>query len=140
VQRSPSLMRFPNGESFAEAQQRGVQELEALCALHKPKDLFVCVCHSDLIKLLVAYYQGLPLDMFQRIMVSPASISTIYIGEEGSFLVNLNVPTSLHFPQHPQMKKRAKDQKETKRPGKENEEEMVNRASKELDSAKHNAL
>jgi len=54
VQRSPSLMRFPEGESFSEAQHRAVREIENLCGMHKPEELFVCVSHSDLIKLVAA--------------------------------------------------------------------------------------
>ena len=91
VQQAPSLARFPGGESFNEAQQRIVNEIESLCGLHKPKDIFICVGHSDMIKLAVAYFSGLPLDQFQRLMVQPASLSTLRIGEHGSQLVNLNL-------------------------------------------------
>ncbi|HEY5574790.1 MAG TPA: MSMEG_4193 family putative phosphomutase [Anaerolineales bacterium] len=97
VQRAPSLARFPEGESFAEAQQRMAGEIESICAEHKPKDLLVCIGHSDPIKLAVAYYLGLPLDMFQRLSVAPASITALYIGETGSRLLTLNYDLSLTF-------------------------------------------
>lgn len=90
VQSAPAVMRFPDGESFAEAQHRIVGELEILVNQHRKKDLFVCVGHSDMIKLAVAYYLGLPLDLFQRLTVMPASISTLHIGEYGARLINLN--------------------------------------------------
>lgn len=90
VQQQPSLARFPEGESFAEAQVRLVSEIEALCGRHKPKDAFACVSHSDAIKLIVAYYIGLPLDQFQRLSVAPASITTLHIGEKHARLINLN--------------------------------------------------
>jgi probable phosphoglycerate mutase len=83
-------MRFPQGESFAEAQTRVVRELENLAAQHKPKDMFACVSHSDSIKLAVAYYLGLPIDFFQRLVVSPASITTLQVGENQVRLLNLN--------------------------------------------------
>lgn len=95
VQGSPSQMRFPNGESFAEAQLRVVQALDKIRQQHDPKDLFVCVSHSDLIKLAVAYHIGLPLDSFQRLQVGTASISTLMLGESSSALLNLNVDYSL---------------------------------------------
>jgi probable phosphoglycerate mutase len=91
VQHRPTMMRFPQGESFAEAQGRITGELEALSSRHKPKDLIACVFHSDAIKLAVAYYLGLPLDLFQRLVVAPASISTLQMGEYGAHLLNLNV-------------------------------------------------
>lgn len=90
VQGAPSQARFPEGESFADAQHRIVSEIEKLCGGHKPKDTIVCVGHSDMIKLAVAYYLGLPLDLFQRITVGPASISTLMIGKGISRLINLN--------------------------------------------------
>ncbi|MBW8009945.1 MAG: phosphoglycerate mutase [Chloroflexi bacterium] len=90
VQQSPSLARFPEGETFAEAQQRIITELQTLTAKHKPKDIIVCVGHSDMIKLAVAYYLGLPLDMFQRLLVQPGSISTVHITKTHTRLINLN--------------------------------------------------
>lgn len=93
VQQRPSLMRFPNGEAFSEAQIRVAAEIDALVQLHKPKDLIVCVSHSDLIKLALAYYLGLSLDLFQRIMVAPASISTLFFGDGHVQVVNINQTT-----------------------------------------------
>jgi probable phosphoglycerate mutase len=90
VQQSPSLARFPEGETFAEAQQRIITELQSLVAKHKTKDIIVCVGHSDMIKLAVAYYLGLPLDMFQRLIVQPGSISTVHVTKTNSRLINLN--------------------------------------------------
>ena len=93
VQQRPSLMRFPNGEAFSEAQVRVAAEIDTLVQMHKPKDLIVCVSHSDLIKLALAYYLGLPLDLFQRIMVAPASISTLFFGDGHVQVVNINQTT-----------------------------------------------
>jgi probable phosphoglycerate mutase len=90
VQARPSLWRFPGGESFAESQNRIRQELQELACSHDDKDLLVCVSHSDPIKLAVAYYIGLPLDMFQRLSVSPASITALQIGQISSHLLTLN--------------------------------------------------
>ena len=90
VQGAPARMRFPQGESFAEAQHRICQELDLLARQHDPKDMIICVSHSDPIKLAIAYYLGLPLDLFQRLTVSPASITVLAIGEMGSQLLALN--------------------------------------------------
>jgi probable phosphomutase (TIGR03848 family) len=94
VQGAPSRMRFPGGESFVEAQQRIVRELEQLCARHDAQDLVACVSHADPIKLAVAFYLGLPIDLFQRLAVSPASITALHLGESGSQLVTLNYDPS----------------------------------------------
>lgn len=95
VQSAPSHMHFPGGESFAEAQLRICQDLLDLASKHEVKDLLVCVTHSDPIKLAVAYFIGLPLDMFQRIQISPASLTALALNESGSQLLTLN--SSLNY-------------------------------------------
>jgi probable phosphomutase (TIGR03848 family) len=101
VQGNPSRMQFPDGETFANAQMRVVAELEALNSQHDPKDLIACFSHSDLIRLAIAYYIGTPLDLFQRIAVSPASISTLHLGEFGARVVHVNHAVSFQLPQPP---------------------------------------
>lgn len=98
VQGAPSVMRFPGGETFADAQRRICAQLESLAAQHDPKDLVACVSHSDAIKLAVAFYIGMPLDSFQRLHVSPASITTLALGEMGGYLLNLNYEFSFTLP------------------------------------------
>jgi probable phosphomutase (TIGR03848 family) len=98
VQQMPSVMRFPGGETFAQAQHRITQELQTLADQHEPKDIIVCVSHSDPIKLAVSYFIGQPLDLFQRLSVMPASITALYFGEEGSFLLTLNYDLSFTLP------------------------------------------
>jgi probable phosphoglycerate mutase len=90
VQANPARMQFPGGETFASAQGRIVQELETLAGQHSPKDLIACFSHSDLIKLALSYFLGQPIDLFQRIMIAPASISTLHLGEMGAQIINLN--------------------------------------------------
>jgi broad specificity phosphatase PhoE len=94
------LMRFPGGESFAETQTRICTEIETLRTQHTPKEIIICVSHSDPIKLAVAFYLGLPLDFFQRLMISPASVSTLHISDSGTHLINLNTDISLTFSNH----------------------------------------
>ncbi len=97
VQGSPSMVRFPGGETFAECQLRVAQELQVIAASHKPKDMVACFFHSDPIKLAVAYYLGMPLDNFQRLMIAPASITGVFMSETGARLLNLNVDLSLNL-------------------------------------------
>jgi probable phosphoglycerate mutase len=101
VQANPSRVQFPDGESFASAQQRIVHTLESLTKEFKSKDLIACFSHSDLIKLAVSYYLGQPIDLFQRIMIAPASVSTLHLGEMGAQIINVNHGVdNLSFPQH----------------------------------------
>ncbi len=91
IQTMPSLARFPQGESFPEAQTRIVSELETLRAKYgTPKATIACIFHSDPIKLTIAHYIGLPLDLFQRLTIAPASISILQINDGNVRLLGLN--------------------------------------------------
>jgi len=98
VANSPSRFKFPGGETFGSGQLRIVSILQELSQPFDAKDIILCVSHADPIRLAVAFFVGLPLDMFQRLVVSPASVSTLNISEEGSRLLNLNVDHSFSLP------------------------------------------
>ncbi len=83
VQFFPSRMTFPKGDSLREVQLRGVNALETLAATHDDSDIIVVVSHADLIKLILAYYLGVHIDLFQRIIVSPASVSVLHLSGNG---------------------------------------------------------
>ena len=69
VQDNPSRMRFPNGESFVETQTRICSELEFLRTKHRKNEAILCVSHADPIKLAVAYFLGLPIDLYPLIVI-----------------------------------------------------------------------
>jgi probable phosphoglycerate mutase len=98
VQDAPSRFRFPNGESFAECQTRLVSEIESIAKTHKPEDIIACVSHSDPIKLITAYYLGMPLDHFQRLGCDTASVTVFLLGEKGVLLSKLNQRPPFSFP------------------------------------------
>ncbi len=89
VQRSPSSFRFPNGESFTEMQARMVGTIEKLCADHRGGTI-VCVSHADTIKAAVAHALGTHLDLFQRIVISPASVSAVTYTAGGPIVLTVN--------------------------------------------------
>ena len=89
VQRAPSRARFPGGESLAAMQARMVAALDAVVAAH-PGELVVVVSHADPIKAAVAHYTGVHLDLFQRIVISPASATAFVFSEHGVALVKCN--------------------------------------------------
>jgi probable phosphoglycerate mutase len=89
VQHAPSRARFPNGESLAEMQSRMVTALEAVVADH-PGEVVVVVSHADPIKAAIAHYTGLHLDLFQRLVVAPASVTVFELSAYGAALVKCN--------------------------------------------------
>ena len=96
VQHYPSGMTFPGGETIRDMQARMVAELETVRALH-PGCIVAVVSHADPIKSVIAHYAGMHLDLFQRLSVSPASVTAIALGPMGPRLVNLNDTGSLDY-------------------------------------------
>jgi probable phosphoglycerate mutase len=76
VQATPSAARFPEGESLFEMQARAVLATERLREAHPGQTVALC-SHADVIKALVCHYLGMHLDLFQRVEVSPASVTAI---------------------------------------------------------------
>ncbi len=94
VQIVPSRARFPGGESIAEMQGRMVTALEEVITEH-PGELIVVVSHADPIKAAIAHFNGVHLDLFQRVIVSPASVTVFELGSFGAALVKCNDTGSL---------------------------------------------
>lgn len=90
----PTGFRFPGGESFAEMSVRAQNTVLALAEEH-PGERLVCVSHADPIKVILAAAAGVPLDMFQRIVISPCSVSAIVIGPGAPFVLCVNSTGSL---------------------------------------------
>ena len=89
VQKRPSAFRFPGGESFLEMQTRVVSTLERLRRAH-PGGTVVAVSHADPIKAATAAAVGTHLDLFQRIVVSPCSVTAILYTSEGPIVLTVN--------------------------------------------------
>lgn len=83
VQHAPSRHRFPNGESMRGVQSRIVDALETLAQKHAQDEIVVVCAHADLIKMALAHYLGTHIDLFQRIVISPCSVSILLLGEKG---------------------------------------------------------
>lgn len=89
VQRYPSGFRFPGGESFSEMHTRITDAVARKVADH-PGGTIVCVSHADPIKAAVADATGTHLDLFQRIMISPCSVTAIAYGPNGPMVLTVN--------------------------------------------------
>jgi probable phosphoglycerate mutase len=89
VHRWPGGFRFPDGESFAEMSVRSMDAVLTLVADH-PGETIVTVSHADPIKAIVAAAAGVPLDLMQRITISPCSISAILFGAGGPIVLCVN--------------------------------------------------
>jgi probable phosphoglycerate mutase len=89
VQRAPSTFTFPGGESFTAMQSRIVGAIDRLRERHQG-GVIVCVSHADPIKAAVAHALGTHLDLFQRIVISPCSVSAIAYHAGGPVVLTVN--------------------------------------------------
>ena len=87
IQSRPSLVRFPNGESFLEMQSRALETIKKIAV--PGENVLVC-SHGDVIKAIVSGLIGLNLDNFQSLAVDPASITIIDVIGDSARLRVLN--------------------------------------------------
>ncbi|MFF5173516.1 histidine phosphatase family protein [Micromonospora sp. NPDC000089] len=94
VQQHPSAAVFPEGESMAGMAARAVAAVRAwdarVTAEHGPEAVWLACSHGDVIKAIVADALGVHLDLFQRIVADPASVTAIRYTPLRPFLVRLN--------------------------------------------------
>lgn len=89
VRSSPASVRFPGGESLFEVQERAVRTLEQIAARHRRRTVAV-VSHGDVIRLCLAHYAGVHLDLFQRLEVDTGSVTALQLGDGGPRVVRVN--------------------------------------------------
>lgn len=94
VQRYPSGFRFPDGESFVEVQSRMV-DIASTWRQRFPGQTVIAVSHADPIKTAVAHALGTHLDLFQRIAISPCSVTAIAYSPTGPMVLATNSTSSL---------------------------------------------
>ena len=113
VQFYPSGTRFPGGETLGEAQMRMVATLDGLRAQH-PSGIIAVVSHADIIKLAIAYYVGMHMDLFQRLEIMPCALTAIRFTKMGPRLLAYNDVGALEYlkpkPEEPKPEQAAAEQ------------------------------
>ena len=89
LQQAPSSVRFPGGETLADVQRRTAAALEGI-ASRSPRGVIAVVTHADVIRLLLAHFAGIHIDLFQRLTVSPASVSALVLGDRVPRILRVN--------------------------------------------------
>jgi probable phosphomutase (TIGR03848 family) len=96
VQSHPSAAVFPgaDGEPLRVTQERALAAVRAwnerLTREYGPDVTWLACSHGDVIKAIVADAAGMHLDLFQRIVVAPCSLTVIHYTETRPFLARLN--------------------------------------------------
>lgn len=89
VQRYPSGFRFPGGESFSEVTGRVHGAVDRMLREH-PGETVAAVSHADPIRIVLAAALGSPVDLFNRLVVGPASVSAVAYTSDGPAVLFVN--------------------------------------------------
>lgn len=89
VERTPSAVRFPGGESLLEVQARAVEEVSRIAADH-PTGTVVVVSHADPIRLFIAHVGGAHVDHLHRLVVDTASVTAVSLDHGTPRLLKVN--------------------------------------------------
>ncbi len=84
-----AVSRPPGGESMLEVQARAIGHLERARSAH-PDQAVVLVSHAEVIKAALLYCLGMPIDGYRLFDISPASISTLVVGDWGAKVLSMN--------------------------------------------------
>jgi len=76
----------PNGETFAEAQERCIKALELILAKEGHNKNIAIVAHGGIIRLFVCYFLGIPLNNLWKMAIRNVSVSIVN-DWEGNFMV-----------------------------------------------------
>ncbi|MDQ4074933.1 MAG: histidine phosphatase family protein [Chloroflexota bacterium] len=112
VQGFPSAMCFPSGERLRDVQARAITAIEQVASQLEDKQSAIIVSHADLIKLVAAHYAGIHIDLFQRLVISPASMTIIALTPYAPRLLCLNDAAHVPPGEDPEMKDEAEGQAE----------------------------
>jgi broad specificity phosphatase PhoE len=84
-----SMAVVPGGEGMRQVQERTVSALAELQRTHGDGAV-VIVSHGDVIRAAILFALGMPLDLYARIEIGLASISTVAFGDFGFCVQQLN--------------------------------------------------
>lgn len=89
--RMRSMASVPGGETMLAVQSRAVAAILKL-RQQLPGSRIAVVSHGDVIKSLLTYCLGIPLDLFRRIEISPCSRSIVRFGDAELRVDGINLP------------------------------------------------
>ena len=80
---------IPGCELMLEVQVRAIREMNLLHKRH-PDQIVALFSHADVIKAVLTHFAGIPLDLFHRLEISPASVSVVTLSDWGPRILKVN--------------------------------------------------
>ena len=72
-----------------EVQVRAIKEMNLLHKRH-PDRIVALFSHADVIKAVLTHFAGIPLDLFHRLEINPASVSVVTLSDWGPRILKVN--------------------------------------------------
>jgi broad specificity phosphatase PhoE len=88
-----SVARPPGGEMLIDVQQRAVSALLDMHARH-PRQTVAVVSHGDVLRAILQYFLGMPIDFVLRLELSPGRISILQLGRGAPRVLQVNGDTA----------------------------------------------
>jgi probable phosphomutase (TIGR03848 family) len=89
LMQTPSSVRFPEGETLGEVRRRVTEALVEMAKRH-PRGTVAVVTHAEAIRLALANFAGVHIDLFQRLIVHPGSVSAVALGPGMPRILRMN--------------------------------------------------
>lgn len=91
------MTTIPGGESFLEVENRIVKELNTIASRHANARVAI-VTHADVIRAAIVNFSAMPVDLIERIEISPCSVSVVALDKNNATLMTINNTLELgHF-------------------------------------------
>lgn len=90
LQNNLSDFQFPEGETIQQVQDRVMKILHKIVP-NNIKDTIAIISHADPIRLAIAFYLGLPIENFQKITISPGSVTILHSDQKMTRLLATNL-------------------------------------------------
>ncbi len=89
-QANPAIVKIPGGEDGYMVRERVAKAILNIAKQYSDKSIIVCFSHGSIIRHIISYFVGLPLENLNQIRVAPASISTLSLLKDRGTLLHLN--------------------------------------------------
>lgn len=92
----PSVISWPNGESFAQAVHRSVYAFQSIAKANQGK-LVAIVTHDIIVRIMAMHVLGVPYSTYRRMETGNASFTKIIVTDDKKQLVTLNDTSHLGY-------------------------------------------
>ena len=92
----PSVLAWPNGESFAQTAERSVRAFDSIVETNRGK-LVAVVTHDIIVRVMAMHVLRVPYSVYRRMEIGNASLTKIVVMDDKKQLITLNDTSHLGY-------------------------------------------